>query len=55
MNGMPMASLPWQPQCAVISGVGDSEIFSKYAFGPLCIVSVIFVRLQLKLNYANRL
>jgi hypothetical protein len=28
-NGMAMASLPWQSQYTVISGLGDSKMLSK--------------------------
>jgi hypothetical protein len=46
IESMAIDSIPWKPQCSIVSGVGDGDrIFSKYAFGysrKMSVTSVLF-------------
>jgi hypothetical protein len=51
MNGISMASLPWQFQCFLISGTGDRVEDFSHAFGPSVDVSDSSADFNRKLNY----
>jgi hypothetical protein len=44
MNGLSMASLPWQPQRAFVIGVGERARYSKKWTKSSCKLYAIFVR-----------